>query len=259
MIKSRSKKVIVIFSGLICITGIFIWYYFPFFMYKWFWYQNEIFRQDLDKSVVTISKLQEPPKEWDSIIIDDLSMKLPMLKITKIAGEENYLHCTFSQTSLLISDIIPYESLLKTLRENKAEYPVVSYQGLLSTYKSTPNDISFFNSREENLEAFQNQVCKAIAVPIGGIGNILSINTDKIKAICILSEKRKCGYNASISVYSQNEKIVLNLSLNGYKDKSVLKAESLSILSSIKMPEKQNDRNQVKRDISSIIKKYNKT
>ena len=80
-----------------------------------------------------------------------MSMKLPMHEITKIRSLDNNLFFKFNKISFAIFDIVPSKEALKTLDKTKTPYPDVPYQYYLSVLESTPNDISFFNSRNKSV------------------------------------------------------------------------------------------------------------
>ena len=159
----------------------------------------------------------------------------------------------------MVFDIVPSKEIFQMIKENKLKYPVVSYRDYLAIFSSTPADISFFNSRNKNTTVLSNQILKAIAIPVGGISKILSINNGTLKALCILSEKRDKGYSATASVYSQNEKVSLTLILSGYEDQITLETDLLTVLDGIKMPDHMGDLEQVSKDINKLVIKYNKT
>ena len=122
-----------------------------------------------------------------------------------------------------------------------------------------PADLSFFNSRAKNKEISANLGNKAVNQDY--FGELFIVNSDVLKAICMISEKEKngCGYNAVVNLYSPNEAVFISMMLFWYKDKAALKSDLLSILGGLTMPNQPLQANKVKNDISAIVKKFSKT
>jgi hypothetical protein len=257
-LRGRTKKIIAILLGSFLAVAIFVWYFFPVLMAKSYWSPCRLVRQYLASTPIAISALTTPPNDWVEISIGRLSMKLPMAEYTKVGGREWYLYFASRKGFLMVNDIVPSRQLLKLLEEKKLKYPVLSYRDRLAIFESTPTDVSFFKSRNKNITASQNLILKAIAIPVGGLGKILSINTGFLKALCILSEKHDKGYLAIADVYSQNEQVALSLIMR-YKDKATLESDLLAVLGGIRMPDHMDDLDQVAKDIDRIVAQYNKT
>jgi hypothetical protein len=258
-ISPKTKKIVFISSGSILAMALFIWHFFPVLIVHLFWYQHDSVRQYLDLTPVSITALETSAKEWKNITIGDLTMKLPMSKYTKVGGKDTYMYFTSCPEGLVVSDIVPSKETLQMIQEDKLKYPVVSYRDYLAIFSSVPADVSFFNSRNKNTIASSNQILKTIAIPVGGISKILTVNTGTLKALCILSAKSDTGYSATTYVYSQNEKASLSLLLTRYEDKATLETDLLTILGGIRMPDHMADLNQVSKDINGLVTQYNKT
>jgi hypothetical protein len=80
-----------------------------------------------------------------------------------------------------------------------------------------------------------------------------------VKALCLISGKNENGYNAFVFVYSQNEKQVINLLSKGYTNSSDLESDLLNFLGGLEISNQPNDRDRVKKDINSLVNKFNKT
>ena len=196
--KQKTRGIIGISFGLLLVVALFAWYFFPFYMFKLFFYRNDSLRKYLEITPVEVTALKPPPKEWNTIAVGGLTLMLPMSRYESVQGKETYLYCTSVTGSLLITDIVPPREILKLVKENKLRDPAVSYQYELAIFKSTPADISFFNSRSKNERASANQVLKAIGVPLYRFTKILAVNTGILKAICTISEKQEKGYTARV-------------------------------------------------------------
>jgi hypothetical protein len=230
-------------------------------MFRWLFYRNDSLRKYLEITPVEITALKLPPKEWNTISIGELTLMLPMSRYKNVQGKKSYLpylYCTSETGSLLITDIVPPKEILKLVEENKLKYPAVSYQFELAIFKSTPADISFFNSRSKNERASVNQVLKAIGIPLHRYTKILAVNTGKLKAICTISEKQEKGYMARAEVFSQNEAVSFTFMLKDYKEVALLESDLFGILAGIRMPDHIPDAEQVDKDIKNIVTKFNK-
>jgi hypothetical protein len=256
--KPKTKKIIAITSGSILVMALLVWYFFPVLAATWFLYQYDEFHQYLDSQPILISKLETPPKEWENITIDNLTMKLPLSEYTKVRDAKTLIFFISDKGCLLVNDIVPSKDMLSMIKENKLTYPVVSFQERVSIFSSKPADISFFNSRSRNMIAFANLGGKLIATSLYGFGKVMIINADNLKAICILSEKREKGYLATANVYSKDEKASLSLMFLSYKNARVLESDLLFVLGGIKMFDNMPDRDKVNKDIHDIVTKFNK-
>ncbi len=189
-----------------------------------------------------------------------MSMKLPMHEITKIRSHDKSLGFKINKIKFAILDIVPSKEAITTLEKTTAPYPaVVPYQYLLSILKSTPSDISFFNSRNKNNIYYQNLIVKAVSVPKGGLDKIISIQSKGSKALCLISEKYENSYSATVHVYSQNEKTFVQLLLKCSANNSALELTLLTFLGGLEMPNQPNDRDQVTEDINKLVSNFNKT
>jgi hypothetical protein len=145
-------------------------------------------------------------------------------------------------------------------KSRQSEHPFFSYHDELAILNSSPADISIFHSRNKNMTAVINLTCKAIGVHPGGTGKILAVNTRTLKALCVLSERKvQNGYMATAKVYSPNEAVRFRLILKGYEDQGALEADLLTVLGGIRMPDHIPDRNEVRKDITSIVNNWVRT
>lgn len=257
--KQKTKKFIVISLGLLSVALLFIWFFFPVLMSKWFMYKSADLQTYLNVSPTYIKELPESPPEWNSISIGKLILKLPMSKYKKISGNENYINLVSDQGSLVIYDLAPPVELLKMIKEKELKYPLVSYENRLAILKSLPADISFLNSRSKNERSSVNLILKAIGIPVGGLGEVRIVDPKILKAICIISEKSEKGFSAIVELYTQNESMNFTIMLVNYKDKTVLNSDLLSILGGVRLPNQPLDYETVKKDINAIVNKYKKT
>ena len=229
-------------------------------MYKFWLYKFDIRRDYLEMTPVEINALKPPPKEWNTISIGGLTLKLPMSRYKTVKGRESwpYLYCISEKGSLVIIDIVPPKDILKLVKEKKVPYPAVSYQFMLAVFKSSPADISIFNSRRKNKRASTNQILKAIGAPLYRFTKILAVNTRTLKAICTISEKQEKGYTARAEVFNQNEAVSFTVMLKDYKEVALLESDLFEILAGIRMPDHIPDAEQVDKDIKKIVTKFNK-
>jgi hypothetical protein len=86
----------------------------------------------------------------------------------------------------------------------------------------------------------------------------LIVNTDTLKAICILSEMSEKGCGSDVTVFSKNEDISFSLVFLRYKDLNTLETDVLTVLGGIKMPDGVPDRDQVSKDINHIVASHKK-
>jgi hypothetical protein len=258
--KRKTKKNISISLVLLLAVALFAWYFYPFYMFRWLFYRNDSLRKYLEVTPVEITALKPPPQEWNTIAVGGLTLMLPMSKYKNVQGKASYLpylYCTSERGSLLITDIVPPREILKLVKEKKLRYPAVSYQEELAILKSTPADISFFNSRSKNERASANQVLKAIDVPLYRFTKILAVNTGVLKAICTFSEKQEKGYTARVQAFNQNEAMSFTFMLKDYKEIALLESDVFGILAGIRMPDHIPDPEEVEKDIKSIVTKFN--
>ncbi|HMK76717.1 MAG TPA: hypothetical protein VK568_11130 [Thermodesulfobacteriota bacterium] len=259
--KQKTKRIIGISFTVLLVVALCAWYFYPVYVYKFFFYRDDSLRKYLEIAPVEITALKPPPREWNTISIGGLTLKLPMSRYKHIRGEKGYLpylYCTSEKGSLGIIDIVPPKEILKLVEEKKLPYPTVPYQERLAVLKSTPADISIFNSRSKNKDALLNQILKAIGAPIYRFTKILSVNTGTLKAICTISEKQKKGYTARADVFSQNEAVSFSVMLKDYKEVALLESDLFGILAGIKMPDRLPDEEQVGKDIKKTVSKFNK-
>lgn len=244
--------------GLLSIISIAGWYYFPYLAYQ-FTNRNDNFEKYLRIKPAYINNLIIPPREWDNIQLGGISIKLPMYKYSKIDGKDNFIRFAFGSEQVIVSDIAPTKDLLDIIEKNKLKYPTVSYQDRVAVFKSSPTDVTLFNSRSNNMQAYLNQTLKIISVPIGGISEIYIVKPEIIKATFFISEKRKNGYSAFADIYSQNERNFFSIMLGNYSDKNALKSDMLTILGGITVSDNVVDIEKSKQDISAAVHKYAKT
>jgi len=261
--KHKTRRIIIISFGVLLVVAVCAWYFYPVYMYKFFFYRNDSVRKYLEITPVEIAELKPSPKEWDTISIGGLTLKLPM---SRYKGVRSYyiesmgpnLGCISEMGSLLIDDIVPPKEILKLVKENKLPYPTVPYQFMLAVFKSSPADISIFNSRTKNEHASTNQILKAIGAPMYRFTKILAVNTGTIKAICTVSEKQKKGYTARAYVFNQKGTVSFTFMLKDYRETTSLESDLFGILAGIKMPDHLPDADQVDKDIKKIVAKFNK-
>jgi len=129
----------------------------------------------------------------------------------------------------------------------------------LAVFKSTPADISVFNSRSKNMRAFIYQVTKATCTAAVRPPKILAVDTGGLKAICTICGKQKKGYAATVQAFNQNETVSFELILMHYKDVALLESDLSGILAGIRMPDHRPDKSEVDRDIKNIVTKFKKT
>ena len=146
-ISPKAKKIIFISSGSILAIAVFVWYFFPVLMADYFLrYRSDVLFQYVKLKPIPIIALKAPPKEWKDITIDNLTMKLPMSKYTKVCGIENFIRFISGKGCLVVANIVPSKEILQMVK-NKLTCPAVSFRDYLAIFSSTPADVSFFNSR----------------------------------------------------------------------------------------------------------------
>jgi len=131
-VRLKTKKNIALCASLIFVITIICWYCFPVLVYKCALLTNIVPCEYLNAPVVSIDNLKNSPKNWDKVILGNMSMKLPMHEITKIRSHDNILGFKINKTCFAILDIVPSKEALKKLEKTKAPYPTVPYQYLLS-------------------------------------------------------------------------------------------------------------------------------
>jgi hypothetical protein len=254
--KQKTKRIIGVCFAVLLAVALCGWYFYPVYMYKFWFYKFHSLRHYLEMTPVEITALNPPPKEWTTISIGGLILMLPMSRYKNVQGREIYpnLYCTSETGSLLIFEIAPPWGW--ELLEQESKLP--PYQEELAIFKSTPADISVFNSRSKNIRAFINQILKAVSIPVYGSTKILAVNTGTLKAICNISEKRKKGYTAIVRAFNQNETVSVNVMLKDYKEIGLLESDLFEILAGIRMSDRRSDKKEVERDIKSIVAKFKK-
>jgi len=234
-----------------------IWFLYPFLTYKFFIYSVKELRPYSEIKPTYIENLLSPQKDWDEINIGELRFKLPLQKCVKVFDGNNFIVFKFESGVLSINEIAPTKEIIEILDEKKINYPVISYPQYLAIFKSTPSDISLFNTRSKNKQASANQILKVLRVPSVGLHEINIVNPDILKAICLKSEARKRGYTASVHIYSQNEAMSFHIMLMNYNDKDRLDTDLIKILGGLNVPNHPLDIEIVEKDIKEIIEKFN--
>lgn len=256
--KPKHKKTLAISISVVTVAAIFIWYFFPVLAGKWFIYHNSELLHELNVQPSIIDALPaSPPDEWENISIDTLSLSLPMRRFNKIrVFRPTGISFISDQGVIFLPSLVPTVEVLKTFEENGSKYPLIPYEDFLDELNTIPDDVSFFKSRSESKTAFNNLTLKRMVIPASGFHDFLAVNSSNLKAICILSDKRKNGFCAIIILYNLTESMTVDMSLMGYKTSDMLKSDILNILGSIKMPEQPLNAEKVKADIESISRNY---
>jgi hypothetical protein len=187
-----------------------------------------------------------------------LSFKIPTSKSDKIRGDKNHVVFRCESGIIIIDNIAPTKAMLKRIEKKEIDYPPISYSQRLEVFTSTPSDISLFNTRQSNQQAFYNQILKSMSFPYASFNEneINIINTTKLKAICEKSKGEK-GYSAWIEIYSRNEAMTFSLSLLRYQDKDSFNNDILAILGGMEVPDHRLDIEVVDRDIKAIFEQLN--
>jgi hypothetical protein len=254
--KQKTRRIIKI-SAVLLAVALCGWYFYPVYMYKFYFYKFHSLRDYLEMTPVEITALKPPPKEWTTISIGGLILRLPMSRYKIVGGRAPSISPGLyfkSETGLLlITDIVRDPSDIVPPPDH-----LTRYRWKLAIFKSTPADISVFNSRSKNIRAFINQICKAIDTPLYRPTKILAVNTGTLKAICNISEKREKCYTAFVDAFNQNETVSVNVMLKDYKEVGLLESDLFGILAGIKMSDRRPDKKEVERDIKSIVAKFKK-
>jgi len=260
--KQKTKRIIRVCFVVLLAVALCAWYFFPVYAAKLFFYKFDAFRKYVEITPVEITALKPPPKEWTTISIGRLILMVPMSRYRNGRGSNVrsiYSDLCFKSEmgSLIITDILR-DPFVVPPPDHLTPYQLTGYQWELAICKSTPADISIFNSRSKNMRAFRNQICKALGVPLGGTSKVLVVNTGTLKAICNISEKRKKGYTAKVHAFNQNETVSVNVWLMDYKEVGLLESDLLRILAGIRMPDHRPSISEVEGDIKSIVAKFKK-
>lgn len=258
--KHRYKKAMAISIGLVLVAGLFIWYFLPVLASKLFIHSNSKLLHQLNVQPSNIDKLPtSPPEEWANISIDTLSLCLPMYRYNKIRVTSLSTGIGFisDQGTVFLPSLVPTVEFQEYLKENDITYPLVSYEDFLKEFTTIPDDISFFNSRSENINIYNNLILKLMAIPISGIDGVLAVNSSDLKAVCIMHETRKNGFGATLVLYNQTENITFDIAFMGYKNSDILHSDILYVLGSIRMPGRPLEAERIKADIESISRNYN--
>lgn len=256
--KPKKNKMFAISIGVAAVAAIFIWYFLPVISGKWFIYKNADYLHQLNVRPSIIENLPgSPPDEWENISIDTLSLSLPMYRFNKIKiYPPTGIGFISDQGIVFLPSLVPSVELLKTFEENGIKYPLIPYEDFLAELNTIPDDISFFNSKSENKNAFYNLTLKRMVIPSSGFHDFFTVNSPNKKAICILSDKGKNGFCAIIILYNLTGNMTVDMTLAGYKNSEMLKSDLLNILGSIKMPDEPLNADKVKADIESISRNY---
>jgi len=257
--KQTTKKILLISLAVSLFASLTIWYFFPMLKGQMFIYTRGSLKGYLNVHPTYIKELPKPPATWDNISIDALVVKLPISKFNKISGREDYISFASDQGVLDFVSLVPSKELLKTLKERNLKYPLLSFQEKLMVLKVLPGDLSFFNSRDRNKEITANLINKASLFAPDHFGELFIVSTDMLKAICLISENGKNGYNAVVDLYSPNEAAFVEMALFWYKERTALKSDLLSILGGLTMPNQPLQAERVKDGISAIVNKFSKT
>ena len=241
--KHKTKKILASSVAILLLTAIIIWYLFPVLIAKWFMYYVDV-NKAFEVVPQLIENLPSPPANWENVSIDTLELKLPISEYKKVHGEGRYINFVSDRGLLLIYDLDPSMNL-------------TNYEDRLSIFKALPRDVSFFSSREKNEKYSANLILKAISLPHGGEVEI--VNSEKLKAICIISEKDDKGFSAIATLYGPKEAMAFSLMFTHYKDKAILKTDLLNVLAGIRMPDQPLQFAKAENDINTIVKKYKKT
>jgi hypothetical protein len=257
--KIITKKRVTVSVALLSLVALLVWYFSPVLMANWFMFHNTLIIRYLNIRPTYIEKLPETPKDWTPLSIGDLGLTLPMSRYDKISGKETYLNLYARSGSLAFFDIAPQKDLIALIEKGKMKYPYISYEEQLAIVKTLPSDISIFNSRKENEQESSNLILKAISMPVGGFAEVRILNSKVLKAICLISGRRKRGFSASVDLYSPNDRRAFNMLLINYKNKDQLTSDLLKLLSGITLPDQPPDPEKVSKDIDTIVNTYKKT
>lgn len=241
--KPKTKKILGSAVAVLSLTTIIIWYLFPVLVAKWFMYYQKV-NTSFEVVPQLIERLPTPPADWKDISLDTLQMKLPISEYNKIHGKGQFINFVSDKGSLLIYDLDPSMKLM-------------TYEERLSIFKALPRDLSFFGPRNNNEKYSANLILKAISLPHGG--EVEFVNSEKLKAICIISEKDDKGFSGMATLYGPKESMMFSLMFTHYKDKDILKTDLLNILAGISLPDQPLQLAKVESDINTIVNKYNRT
>src|SRR4030065_1595741 len=87
-----TKKRLIIALGVLLTFALVIWYFFPFFMGKWFLYQNDKVKAYLTMQPTYIETLPPVPKEWTDLHLGGITLELPLPRYQKIRGLETQIY-----------------------------------------------------------------------------------------------------------------------------------------------------------------------
>ena len=239
----KTKKILVSSVAILSLTAIIVWYLFPVLIAKGFMYSCKV-TKSFEVMPHTIESLPAPRSDWEDISIDTLKIKLPISEYKIIHGKGQFLNFGSDKGAILIYDLDPSMKLM-------------TFEERLSIFKTSPHDLSLFNSRANNEKYSANLILKAISLPHGG--EVEVVNSEKLKAICIISEKDDKGFSGIATLYGPKEAMVFSLMFTHYKDKAILKTDLLNILAGIRMPDQPVQFAKAENDINTIVKKYKKT
>lgn len=258
----RKSKVIALVSGLLLVIGFLVWYCYPVLIF-WLHYGPSFGNLKTYHGVtpLPIVTLKSPPQEWITLDIGSLTIKLPRLRYDKVIGHETNIGLVSDAGPIFaIFDTVPSQDMIELEKIGRMKPHSFSYQERLAIFNSSPADISIFHLRNKNMTALINLTLKAIYFHSGGIGKILAVNTGNLKALCVLSERKfQNGYVATVEVYNPNEEVRFDLIIKGYKDQRALEDDLLTILGGTRMPDHMLDRNEVSKDITSIVNNWART
>ena len=257
---TRTKKILWVSLGMVAAIAIAGWYFFPIYMYRLSYQNDDLKMKYLGLKPRHVDNLAVPPQDWSNIKLGGISLKIPLYRFNKIEGSDTSLSLRSDSEMLSISDLAPSQEMMEVIKQQKLKYPLLSFQERIAVLTSLPTDVSLHNSRKHNMEGFKNQILKFLSVTTGGWSEIYIYNSNNLKAIAAISERReKSDYSANVEVYSQKEKAYFSMMLMKYKDREALKNDLEKLLGGVSVSDQPNDLAVAKNDINTFVNQYGRS
>jgi len=85
--KQKTKRIIGVSFVVLLAVVLCAWCFYPFYMYKFYFYKFRSLKDYLEMTPVVITALKPPPKEWSTISIAGVTLKLPMSRYKEVRSE----------------------------------------------------------------------------------------------------------------------------------------------------------------------------
>ncbi len=236
-----------------------IWYFFPVLQYNWHVKRTlgDYINEQLSVTPICVSAVNVTSEEWNELNIGGFFFKVPKLEYKKVFSEGDRVYFFSEKGAFIVSYTGSKKESIDTI-EGGGSISFSSFREKAAILKSVPSDISIFNARNKNKQAWTYQHFKFMSLNVGKLIGMYIIDSKSLKATCMIYKmERKRYYYASADIYSNDEaKLLFNVSLSRYNKLRELKEDLLKSLSSIKVPALPLNIEIVRKDINEMPQKY---